>query len=74
MQHRTPWTPEQHRQAAKQLRSYKGNPYAASPERLEQMARHHEAIARCRESDALFALAGGRNVILKKSPSIIPDC
>jgi hypothetical protein len=65
-------TPAEHRQMAKKLRSYIGNPRAYSPERLEQMARNHEVMAAVREGQAIFAMAGGYNVRLKKSPSIIP--
>jgi hypothetical protein len=65
-------TSEEHRQMARKLRSYIGDPRAASPERLEQMARNHETMALVIEGRAIFAKAGGRNVILKKSPSIIP--
>jgi hypothetical protein len=65
-------TPEEHRQMARKLRSYIGNPHAASPERLEQMGRNHEVMAAAREGQAIFAKAAGRNVTLKKSPSITP--
>jgi hypothetical protein len=73
MQHRTPWTPEQHRQAAKKLRSHIGYSRAASPERLEQMAQNHETMARVREGQAILARVGGRIADLRKAPSIISD-
>jgi hypothetical protein len=74
MQYRTPWTPAQHRQAAKKLRSLVSHPRAASPERLEQMAQNHETMARVREGQAILARVGGRIADLRKDPSIIPDC
>jgi hypothetical protein len=58
--------PEEHRQTARKLRSYIGNPDAGSPERLEQMAQEHEQMARA------LAKAGGR-ITDHKSPSIIPS-
>jgi hypothetical protein len=69
MAHRA--TPAEHREMAKELRSYIGNPDAASPERLEQMAREHEAMAAVREGKAILAKAGG-SITDHKSPSIIP--
>jgi hypothetical protein len=72
MQYRTPWTPEQHRQATKKLRSYIGDPHAASPERLEQVARNHEVMAAVREGQAILAKAGG-SVTDHESPSMIPE-